>query len=866
MNTFWQPNLIMNISTIEIRNKFLEFFENNNHLRIGNSSIVPKNDPTLLFINAGMAPLKRYFTGEEKPPCPRLCNVQPCIRTIDLDEVGDRHHLTSFQMLGSWSINDYFKKEAISLAFRFLTESLEISKEKLYVTIFAGDDELGLGEDLEAKQYWKEAGIDESHIVSCGKDDNFWGPTAETGPCGPCTEVFYDTGEGIEYVSGGEFDTKSRYIEIWNAGVFMQFNKQADGTYKKLSFTSVDTGAGLERLGMVLGGYSSVYETDLLRPIRDCIEEQLNGKSMPERDILILTDHLRTLALILSEKVRPSNEGRGYIPRKLIRKCLLIAEKAKEKEFNFNKVLEFILDKYKDLFPTFKENREFIINEFNKESGQFSKVLSEGFKKLREIKSTGKITAEEAFELRTTYGLPFEITKDFARDNDLDLDEEGFNKLFEHHKDISKQVQGNLSSGGSNIKNMEILQGLQRTDFVGYDKLTENAKVNNIIVEGEFKESAKAGDEILLILDKTSFYAESGGQCADKGEIFNDNFKMELEDVQKTNEGVFVHIGKISSGEIKVGDIVKTEVDKDIRQMIANNHSAVHLLHRALKETFGKELNQAGSKVDKDRLRFDFNCDSKIDMQHIFAIEKLVNSYIRSNVALDVQEKSLEEALKEDVMALFENKYSDVVRVVNFGDISHELCGGTHTSYTGNIGLFIILNAEGIGKGIKRITAVTGEEALNYINNERIIINDTSAILKVKPDGIIKKLEGINLSKKHEESGKIREADIRYIQSDKGIKYAIVISDSFEKVPREEIMELTDRVDGLTIFVLNKEVKNLCICTSCNREKEYNSQGILKKVIANIGGKGGGNARFASAGGIKGIEADEIVNEVIKNI
>ncbi len=866
MNTFWQPNLIMNISTIEIRNKFLEFFENNNHLRIGNSSIVPKNDPTLLFINAGMAPLKRYFTGEEKPPCPRLCNVQPCIRTIDLDEVGDRHHLTSFQMLGSWSINDYFKKEAISLAFRFLTESLEISKEKLYVTIFAGDDELGLGEDLEAKQYWKEAGIDESHIVSCGKDDNFWGPTAETGPCGPCTEVFYDTGEGTEYVPGGEFDTKSRYIEIWNAGVFMQFNKQADGTYKKLSFTSVDTGAGLERLGMVLGGYSSVYETDLLRPIRDCIEEQLNGKSMPERDILILTDHLRTLALILSEKVRPSNEGRGYIPRKLIRKCLLIAEKAKEKEFNFNKVLEFILDKYKDLFPTFKENREFIINEFNKESGQFSKVLSEGFKRLREIKSIGKITAEEAFELRTTYGLPFEITKDFARDNDLDLDEEGFNKLFEHHKDISKQVQGNLSSGGSNIKNMEILQGLQRTDFVGYDKLTENAKVNNIIVEGEFKESAKAGDEILLILDKTSFYAESGGQCADKGEIFNDNFKMELEDVQKTNEGVFVHIGKISSGEIKVGDVVTTEVDKDIRQMIANNHSAVHLLHRALKETFGKELNQAGSKVDKDRLRFDFNCDSKIDMQHIFAIEKLVNSYIRSNVALDVQEKSLEEALKEDVMALFENKYSDVVRVVNFGDISHELCGGTHTSYTGNIGLFIILNAEGIGKGIKRITAVTGEEALNYINNERAIINDTSAILKVKPDGIIKKLEGINLSKKHEESGKIREADIRYIQSDKGIKYAIVISDSFEKVPREEIMELTDRVDGLTIFVLNKEIKNLCICTSCNREKEYNSQSILKKVIANIGGKGGGNARFASAGGIKGIEADEIVNEVIKNI
>ena len=350
------------LSSIGIKNKFLSFFKERGHMEITNSSIIPKNDPTLLFINSGMAPIKNYFTGVEKPPCPRLCDIQSCIRTIDIDSVGDKHHLTSFQMLGSWSINDYFKEKAIALAFEFLTKYLNIPKEKLYVTVFSGDKDLDLPLDEEAYEYWKKVGMPEDHIVKCGKEDNFWGPTAETGPCGPCTEIFYDTGEGLKYVPGGEFDTKKRYIEIWNAGVFMQLNKNADGTFSRLSFTSVDTGAGLERIAMVLGGYSTVYDTDLLNPIKKFIESNIpSGSSICAKDILIMTDHLRTATLILSEKVPPSNEGRGYIPRKLLRRCMMITAKNKIWDFDFSGVANFIIEKYSELFANFSKNKNYII-------------------------------------------------------------------------------------------------------------------------------------------------------------------------------------------------------------------------------------------------------------------------------------------------------------------------------------------------------------------------------------------------------------------------------------------------------------------------------------------------------------------------
>ena len=497
------------ISSIEIKNKFLSFFKNNDHMEISDSSVVPKNDPTLLFINSGMAPLKNFFTGVEKPPYKRLCDIQPCIRTIDIDSIGDKHHLTSFQMLGSWSINDYFKEKAISLAFKFLTEGLNIPKEKLYVTVFAGDEELGLPLDTEAYGFWKKVGMPENHIIKCGKEDNFWGPTAETGPCGPCTEIFYDTGEGEEYLPGKKFDTKKRYIEIWNAGVFMQLNKNADGTFSKLSFTSVDTGAGLERLSMVLNGFSTVYDTDLLNPIKKFIESKIpSDKKLFEKDIRIMTDHLRTTSLILSEKVSPSNEGRGYIPRKLIRRCMMIIAKNKIKNFDFSEVIAFVLDKYSDLFPRFSENRNFVINEIKKEQVQFEKILENGLEKLENINnSKKKITAEIAFDLVTTYGLPFDIISSYAEENSLELDADGFRQKLESHKEKSKNIVG--AKENESLKNLsELLSDCSKTNFVGYEDLDCEAKVLKIIKDGEEVSSADEKDEVILILDKTPFYAE----------------------------------------------------------------------------------------------------------------------------------------------------------------------------------------------------------------------------------------------------------------------------------------------------------------------------------------------------------------------
>ena len=652
------------ITSIEIKNKFLNFFENNKHLKINNASIIPKNDPTLLFINSGMAPLKRFFTGEENPPSKRLCNIQPCIRTIDIDEVGDKHHLTSFQMLGSWSIGDYFKEGAIKLAFDFLTKYINIPKEKLYVTIFGGDKELGLEEDNEAREYWIKAGVIKDHIVACPKEDNFWGPTSETGPCGPCTEIFYDTGDknGKKYEPGKYFDTKKRYIEIWNAGVFMQFNKNKDGSYSKLKFKSVDTGAGLERLAMVLNNKDTVYDTDLLCPIKDKIANQIKDNNLiSQREILIMTDHLRTTCLILSEKVKPSNEGRGYIPRKLIRKCILLTTKAGILNFNFKNILEFIIDNYKDMFPLFLENKNYILDTFEKEYEQFIKVITTGLQKLQIIKDTEKsIDANKLFELVTTFGLPFDIIKDYANENNLSINEEDFNKKLLEHKNISKNVQ--TSNNKIQNINCDFLNNLSPTVFKGYDELKISSDIlmmiddqNNII------KTASQDDNIVIILDKTVFYAESGGQCSDVGMIFSDKFKIEISNIQKTPEGVYIHFGKIIFGEINQNNFknVNLKVDIDTRRLLANNHTTVHLLHSALRSLYGQELHQAGSKVEKDKLRFDFNCDEKIYTEDIFKLEQMVNSYIRMNVKVETEIKSLDKAIKEGAMALFENKYSD---------------------------------------------------------------------------------------------------------------------------------------------------------------------------------------------------------------
>ncbi len=852
------------LSSIEIKNKFLSFFKEKDHMEITDSSIIPKNDPTLLFINSGMAPIKNYFTGVEKPPYPRLCDIQPCIRTIDIDSIGDKHHLTSFQMLGSWSINNYFKEKAIALAFEFLTERLNIPQEKLYVTVFSGDEELGIPCDDEAYEYWKKVGMPESHIVKCGKEDNFWGPTAETGPCGPCTEIFFDTGEGEAYAPGKEFDTKKRYIEIWNAGVFMQFNKNADGSFSKLSFTSVDTGAGLERLAMVLGGYRSVYETDLLAPIKAKIESLLGENKIPERDVLIMTDHLRTVCLILSEKVAPSNEGRGYIPRKLIRRCMMVTGKFGIKNFDFSAVIEFILENYKNIFAKFEANKAYIIEEFKKEHDQFEKVLTSGLERLAAIKNlSDKISAEDAFDLVTTYGLPIDIIKVYAEENQMELDEEGFNVKLEEHKSKSRNI--GKASGKTIIKDLAgILSKCRATKFFGYNSSTCEAEIVKIIKDEKDCDTAEEGEDAILVLSDSVFYAESGGQCADTGIIKTENAEFEVSDVQKTSEGIFIHFGNVVSGVLAVNNQVECDVDEVRRLKISNNHTSVHLLQSALQQLYGKNLHQAGSKVEPDKLRFDFNYDGTITDEEIAKIEQIVNSNIRKNIDRKVEIMNVQDAIQSGAMALFESKYGENVRVVSFGDVSKELCGGIHTEKTGNIGSFVILSEEGIGKGIKRITATTGDDANEYVRKKINDLNQIAKFLKVKPEMALEKIRKEISAKPHkkEEAKPISESDIKPLNAQNTPDCGYIEIFEGGKKTSSEIGKLSDKLGKMLVGIVGADKKQVIIAVPDSLVAKVQANEILKEIMPKINGKGGGNKKVATCG--TDAKTSVIVSEIAK--
>lgn len=853
------------ISSKEIKNKFIEFFVKNGHMQIEDSSIIPKNDPTLLFVNSGMAPLKDFFTGAVKPPSKRLCDVQPCIRTIDIDSIGDKHHLTSFQMLGSWSIGDYFKEKAIYYAYTLLTEYIKIPKEKLYVTVFSGDEELNIPMDKEAYDCWIKVGVPEDHIIQCGKEDNFWGPTSETGPCGPCTEIFFDTGDGKKYVPGEEFDTKSRYIEIWNAGVFMQFNKNADGSFSKLAFNSVDTGAGLERLAMVLGGYDSVYQTDLLLPIKKRIEKELEGKGkLQEREVLILTDHLRTASVILSEKVVPSNEGRGYTPRKLIRRCMMITYKNKIFDFNFSEIVKFILEEYKDIFPHFKENYEFIIKELEKECTQFGKVLSSGLERLENIKEKA-ISTDTVFDLVTTYGLPFDIVKQYAIENNLEVNEEEFRNKIEEHKEKSKNVVVNEEVKSLNSA-LNLLDDCKTTVFMGYEVLSCEGVIQKIIKEGKIEKHVSEGENALLVLNKSCFYAQSGGQCGDSGYIYSKNFKFRVSDVKKNKDGVFVHIGVLENGEINQGDEACLTVDEDRRNKISCNHTAVHLLQSALRKIFGEEVHQAGSNVEENKLRFDFNYENQIKETDIYNIEKIVNSLIRRNIERNVKVQELSEAIASGAMALFESKYKDKVRVVSYADVSKELCGGTHTSRTGNIGLFIITSVEGIGKGMKRVTAVTGEEALEFVQNKIKDVAVVSKLYKVKPEDMVLKVtkEFEKVHSKNKESKEINLDNAKYLDLCPNLKFGYIVLNESSKKLTSEIIKKSDEINGLFLCIVsNDDKKQVTLAISDKLQERYKANEILRQIMTCFNGKGGGNKKIAT--GVAKVSEIDLIKK-LKNI
>ena len=850
------------ITSDEIRTTFLEYFQKHNHKKISESSVIPENDPTLLFINSGMAPLKNYFTGEEVPPASNLCNIQPCIRTIDIDDIGDRHHLTSFEMLGSWSFNNYFKEDAIKLAFELLTEGLKIPKEKLYATVFMGSKELNLEPDTESIEIWQKVGMDRSHIVPQPFEDNFWGPTAETGPCGPCTEVFYDTGEdfGEAYVEGGEFDTKKRYIEIWNAGVFMQLNKLGDGTYEPLKFKSVDTGAGLERLTMTLNKLNSVYEIDSLRPIVEIIQRQcksLNPNSdIPEQKINILSDHLRTATILLAAGAVPSNTGRGYIPRKLIRKCGTILSKYKIDSFNYQEVLDRVIEHYKKYYSHFETNRKQILDVFNKEVESYSAVLKDGtarIEKMCEGKTT--ISGKDAFVLVTSYGLPFDFIQEYAAEHGMTIDKEEYDNEIKHHKEISKLGLNEEGGSGNSLEALKSMAAnFSKTDFVGYEELSCTGHIVGIIKDNEEVEAAFANDEVIIVTDKSCFYAESGGQIADTGVMDSGDMQLQVTDVKKV-EDVFFHFVNIVNGQVRVDQTVNMKVDSERRTNIEANHSAVHLLQKALRIHLGDSVKQAGSLVTDDRLRFDFHCDKKLESDVLDAIEATVNQFISENFIRDVKVTSYEQAVKDGALAFFSDKYSDLVRMVSFGEISKELCGGTHISSTGRIGFCKIISEESAGRGIRRIVALTRKEAVTYVQEELKLLNDISTKLRVAKKQILSKLD--TLGTKKEQTNDVEfsvmtkeQISKKTMQGSNGISYITNEYAAMTDEVRDEAIRVAEIIKGVVCFysVVDGKVQ-LTIAIDKELSKSCNANGVIKKALAYLDGKGGGSAYLARGSG-----------------
>jgi alanyl-tRNA synthetase len=742
-------------SSDEIRDTFLRFFTSRDHERIGAASVIPANDPSLLFVNAGMAPLKRYFLGEAVPPAPDLCNIQPCIRTIDIGDVGDRHHLTFFEMLGSWSIGHYFKERAVQLAFELLTEGFEFDVERLYVTVHGGSGELGLPPDDISAAAWARAGIPRDHIVYLGDEDNFWS-AGDTGPCGPCTEVFYDTGpeHGPQYQPGGVFDTTGRYIEIWNAGVFMEFNRQPGGTLEPLRFTSVDTGSGLERMAMVLQGCDSVYETDLFRPIVAATQAALVSGEPSQRDVRQICDHVRAAVLILGEGVTPSNEGRGYIPRRLLRTAIATATQAGADDFDLDQVARAALALLEPSYPQLASRREQVLGLLSREQRDFGRVVRRGLAQLNALAASPdfEISGEDAFTLVATHGLPADLIRDFAARRGGRVDERRFAELFAEHQQLSRPAArpGTGPDRTAVVIDPELIAaaGAEPTEFLGYQQLSAEGRV---LALTEAREHAgpdglaaelAAGERGLAVLDRTPFYAEGGGQVGDTGQLTGPGVTAAVLDTQRT-DGRFVHLIEVSSGVLSTGDMVRLEVDAARRQATMRNHSATHLLQAALRQVLGEHVRQAGSLVAPDRLRFDFEHPSGLTAEQADEVERLVNARVLENAGRTTRVRPFAEAVSSGAIAFFGDKYGEDVRVVSFGDFSAELCGGTHVSATAEIGLFRIVSESSIGSGVRRIEAVTGGAAVAYTLERDRLLQGLAGRLRVSVDQLPERVEAL---------------------------------------------------------------------------------------------------------------------------
>lgn len=871
------------MKTNDLREAYLKFFESKEHLRLESFSLVPKNDKSLLLINAGMAPLKPYFTGLQEPPRRRITTCQKCVRTGDIENVGiTSRHCTFFEMLGNFSFGDYFKKEIIPWAWEFLTEVLEMPKEKLYVTIYLDDD--------EAYEYWTTlTDVDKNHIFRLGKKDNFWEHGA--GPCGPCTEIHFSRTDEVP-TNSEEFEVLSdadKIIEVWNL-VFTQFDGDGKGNYEKLASTNIDTGMGLERLSVVMQNKNSVFEIDTLENILNEVSKLANIKygedSKKDISLRIITDHIRSITFLISDDVMPSNEGRGYVLRRLLRRAARHGKTLGIKDAFLCNLCDIVIRDSKAAYPELEAKKEYIKKVIKIEEDKFRETLDSGMEILNgfvsELKESNEkvLKGADGFKLYDTFGFPMELTKEILEDEGLSLDEDAFHEEMKVQRDRARSARKTSNYMGADVKTLDVIPADIETVFDGYDNDALDAEVK-VLIEGEdFAESITEGNKAIIVTDVTPLYAEMGGQIGDTGVIFNDRFKAKVVDTKKNIGGKIVHFVEVLSGELKVGEKVTLEVDKARRESIKKNHTATHLLDKALVTVLGSHVHQAGSYVSDDRLRFDFSHFEAMKEEEIAKVEELVNEAITSVTPVVTEVMDLEDAKNTGAIGIFDDKYSDKVRVVMAGEYSKELCGGTHIDNTGKIGLFKIVSESGIAAGTRRIEAVIGNEAYKLVNEKKDLLKEISSRLKCSEREVLTKLDqqAKELKEKEKEIAALKSKfatmgldDI--IAAAKNVNGVNVIAYELKDVDSDALRDVCekvrDKVQNSIVLLMSAGSGKVAICAMASKEavaKGAHCGKLIKDIAAILGGGGGGRPDMAQAGGKLPEKIKEAIDESYKKV
>ncbi len=867
----------------ELREKFLSFMESKGHLRLDSFPLIPKDDNSLLLINSGMAPMKKYFTGEITPPRKRVTTCQKCIRTPDIERVGiTARHGTYFEMLGNFSFGDYFKHEATAWAWEFFTKELEMPVDKLYVSIYENDD--------EAYDIWtKEIGVDPSHMVRLGKEDNFW--EHGSGPCGPCSEIYFDRGEekgcgSPDCKVGCECD---RFVEVWNL-VFTQFDSDGNDNYTPLEHPNIDTGMGLERLACVMQGVDNLFLVDTVQNIMKHISEivGVNYGENEKNDISlrVITDHIRSTTFMIADGVMPSNEGRGYVLRRLLRRGARHGRLLGHTEPFLYKICETVIKENESAYPELVEKKEYITKLIKVEEENFAKTIDQGLQMLQSFiddDSVKVLSGEDAFKLNDTFGFPIDLTREILEEKGIEVDIERFKTLLVEQKKRSRDARKNAGADAW-VSDATDLSDVSATEFVGYTDYEADSKVLAIVKDGERVDNAYAGENVIIVLDKTPFYAESGGQIADTGVLTGENVNITVDNVSKDNNGIFLHVCEVTEGMVAVGDVIHSAIDSSRREDIKRNHTAAHLLQAALREVLGTHVQQAGQLVNEDIVRFDFTHFSALTAQEIMDVEERVNEMILSSIEVDCREMPIEEAKKLGAMALFGEKYGDVVRVVKAGDFSLEFCGGTHASNTSALGLFKIKQEGSVAAGVRRIEAVTGKGVLQYLNEAVNAVFLASQALHINnPKEIVQGAQRIadELKEKNREieslKSQIAGTQINALMENSpeidGVK---VVTSMLVGTTPDMLKTMCDKVtsklsDAVVVLagVNGEKLTFVCACSKEAIKKGLKAGDIVKKVAQIAGGNGGGKPDMAMAGGKNIDKTDEAifaVPEIIKEI